>query len=134
MPALPYSTVMQGHVRDAADVRALFDKLADATLECCGFAYLDQQWRLLGTRHTPPGHADGAAVPLRDVVRDVLDLEASAVVMAHNHPAGDPTPSEADLVVTRRLLSALEALDVRLVDHVVLAGARWASMRGMGLL
>lgn len=134
MATTPSSTCDDRHIRDAPDACALFAELAEAPLERCGFAYLDPEWRLLGTRHTPAGHAHGVAVPLRDVVRDVLELEASAVVMAHNHPAGDPTPSAADLAVTRRLLGALEALDVRLVDHVVLAGARWASMRGMGLL
>jgi DNA repair protein RadC len=122
------------HVRDAAEAGALFAKLAHADVEHCGFAYLDPEWRLLGMRETVPGHVDGVRVPLRDVLRDVLALHATAVVMVHNHPAGDPTPSEADRTVTRRLFAALEALDVRLIDHVVLAGSRRASMREMGLL
>ena len=112
----------------------MFAGLAEAPLEQCGIAYLDPEWRLLGLRYSPSGQSDGVAVPLRDIVRDVLALDAAAVVMAHNHPRGDPAPSEADLAVTRRLLHALDALDVRLVDHVVLAGVRWSSMRALGLL
>lgn len=112
----------------------MFADLTDAPLEQCGIAYLDPKWRLLGLRRTLPGHAGGVAVPLRDIVRDVLALDATAVVLAHNHPRGDPTPSAADLAMTRRLLDALDALDVRLVDHVVLAGVRWSSMRALGLL
>ena len=112
----------------------MFAALAEAPLEQCGIAYLDPEWRLLGLRYSPSGRADGVAVPLRDIVRDVLALDAAAVVLAHNHPGGDPAPSEADLAVTRRLLHALDALDVRLVDHVVLAGVRWSSMRALGLL
>lgn len=54
--------------------------------------------------------------------------------LTHNHPSGDPTPSEADLAVTRRIIRVLDAIDVRLVDHIVLAGDRWASMRELGLL
>jgi DNA repair protein RadC len=122
------------YVRDTAAACALFGALATACVERCGFAYLDPEWRLLGMRESAPGHAYGARVPLRDVVRDVLDLDAAAVVMVHNHPAGDPTPSEADRTVTRRLLDALGALDVRLVDHIILAGSRRTSMREMGLL
>ena len=134
MASAPAPVPENPYVRDAAEACALFAALAEARVEHCGFAYLDPEWRLLGTRETASGHVDGVRVPLRDVVRDVLDLDATAVVMVHNHPAGDPTPSAADRAVTRRLLAALEALDVRLVDHVVLAGSRRASMREMGLL
>lgn len=134
MASAPAPVIEICRIRDAAEAAALFATLAEARTERCGFAYLDPEWRLLGTRETASGHVDGVRAPIRDVVRDVLDLDATAVVMVHNHPAGDPTPSAADRAVTRRLLAALEALDVRLIDHIVLAGPRRASMRGMGLL
>ncbi|MFC3579432.1 JAB domain-containing protein [Sphingomonas hylomeconis] len=121
-------------VRAASDAVALFADLADADRERCGIAYLDPEWRLLGVRRTPFGTPDGVVMQWRAVIGDILTLDAHAIVLAHNHPGGDPTPSAADLAVTRRLLGAVAALDVRLVDHLVLAGPRWASMRAMGLL
>lgn len=80
------------------------------------------------------GTAQAAGAPLRDVITDVLSTKASAVVMVHNHPNGDPTPSASDIAVTRRLIAALDAIDVRLVDHVVLARTGHASMRALNLL
>ena len=121
-------------IRSADAVRALFAGMADAAEERCGFAYLDPEWRLLGTRESTVGTATSAPVPLRDVIGDVLRLDAAALAMAHNHPAGDPCPSAADLAATRRLMVVLEALEVRLVDHLVLAGDRFVSMRELGLV
>ena len=121
-------------IRYVEDVRELFGELGHGRLERCGFAYLDPEWRLLGTRLTDPGDVDHVTVPIRAVIGDVVAFGARAMVMVHNHTNGDPRPSEIDLAMTRRLATALDAIDARLVDHVVLAGDRYASMRDMGLL
>lgn len=122
------------YIRDANDARDLFSALAHAPLEACGFAYINPEWRLLATFQTDGTHPGMATVPMRQVVADAIAFDATALVMAHNHPSGDPTPSEADLAVTRRLKRVLDAIDVRLIDHLVLAGDRWASMQELGLL
>lgn len=117
-----------------AAARALFASLADAPREMAAFAYLDPEWRLLGMRHTPLGATDAVDVPVRAVAGDALALDAAMVVMAHNHPSGDATPSEADLALTRRLGRALDALDVRLIDHLILARGQCTSLYALGLV
>ena len=121
-------------LRDDAEALRLFAPLGRERLEVCAFAYLDPQWRLIGLRHTRSGLSDLVRVSLRDVVRDALALEASRVVMAHNHPSGDVRPSGDDVRLTRRLARALESIGVRLADHVILTAGSGVSMRGEAMI
>jgi DNA repair protein RadC len=130
-PAEPHDRL---RVADAAAAHALFAPLAAERVEVAAFAYLDPEWRLLGLRHARSGGATAIDVPLRAVATDVLALDCAAVVMAHNHPSGDAAPSAADRALTKRLARALDALDVQLADHFILAGARITSFRALGLL
>lgn len=120
-------------IRCIDSVQRLFADLADQPREVVAFAYLDPDWRLLGMRHGP-GDAATAQVPIRAVARDTVAFGAARVVMAHNHPSGDPTPSHADLAATRRLATALAALGAPLVEHLVLARGGCFSLRGAGLI
>lgn len=132
-PVLTISTEIR-HIHGREAAVGLFGDLAALPYEMVAFAYLDPERRLLGLRHGQSGRADVAEVPVRLVVADALAFDAASVVMAHNHPGGDPTPSEADRAVTRRLARALDAIEVRLMDHLVLAVGGTASFRAMGLL
>ena len=71
---------------------------------------------------------------LRTIVRSAIALDASAVVLMHNHPSGNPTPSAADIAETRRISGLLESLDLRLQDHLIISGRAIFSMRGGKLL
>lgn len=113
---------------------ALFEPIATVREEIAVFAYLDPEWRLLGMRHVPSSLTDAVTIPLREIVADALAFDCSAVVMAHNHPSGDPTPSDADYAFTRRLAYALDLVGVRLFDHLVLARDGCESFRRRGLL
>ena len=73
-------------------------------------------------------------VSLRLIVSDVLALDARHVLLAHNHPRGDPMPSREDLNLTRRLFATLDTIGVRLIDHYVVAPGGWTSFRERGLL
>ena len=84
------------------------------------------------TRHEGDEH--GADFPLRTIVSDAAACGSSAILIAHNHPSGDPTPSEGDRRATRRLASAVEALDCLVLDHLVFGGNHCSSFRAMGLL
>lgn len=114
-------------------IRVLFEPLAGCRNEMGAIAYLDRSLRLLAMRHVAGGR-DWLALSARTVAADALTFEAHAAMLAHNHPSGDCTPSAADLAFTRRLARALEALNVTLLDHVVLAPDGRTSLRAAGYL
>ncbi|WP_033920226.1 JAB domain-containing protein [Sphingomonas sp. 37zxx] len=121
-------------IDDVTAAHKMFGAIATATNEVAVFAYLDRDRRLLAMRHAPSGDVGSVRLPIRQVAADALAFGAWALVMAHNHPSGDLRPSDADVAATRTLDRALAALDVRLLDHLVVT--RWGvtSFRLMGLL
>jgi len=72
--------------------------------------------------------------PLRDIILDAARHCSAGIVLAHNHPSGDPRPSDSDFQATRRLAAAAEALDCTVLDHLVFGGAECTSLRGLGYL
>jgi DNA repair protein RadC len=80
------------------------------------------------------GTVDHTPVYPREVMKRALELAASAVILVHNHPSGDPTPSQADIEMTRRLIAAGEPLGIVVHDHVVIGKGRNASFRSLGLI
>ena len=121
-------------VPDASAAQALFASLATSPIERAMVAYLGEGAKLLGVRLLPAGTHDSVEVPIRLVVADALSMDATAVVLAHSHPSGNAEPSAADLTLTRRLAETLAAVDVRLADHLVIAGETVTSFRALGLL
>ena len=99
---------------------------------CCLF--LNSQHRLIAFERLFRGTVDGASVYPRVVVRRCLELNASAVIFAHNHPSGIAEPSRDDLAITRRLKEALALVDVRTLDHIVVATGGTTSMAKQGML
>jgi len=91
--------------------------------------YLDTRRRLIESRTISIGTLDASLVHPREVFRPAIELGASAVLVAHNHPSGDPEPSPEDLALTGRLSRAARLLGFRLVDHVIVAGQDWLSLR-----
>ncbi|MCU6454827.1 hypothetical protein LPN01_12135 [Sphingomonas sp. A2-49] len=118
-------------VADARAAAALVADLGIGPLERAAVLYLDPEWRFLG-RADFAGSADSVAPPLRTVVGEALRLGASALVLAHGHPSGTIAPSAADLAYTRLLGRVAAAVDLRLVDHLIVAGGRIASLRDDG--
>lgn len=108
--------------------------LAHAPREQFRTLYLDKKNRLLGDELTADGTVDHAPVYPRELVRRGLELNASALILVHNHPSGDPSPSEADIAMTRRIVEASRALDLVVHDHVVVAREGVFSFRARGLL
>jgi DNA repair protein RadC len=113
---------------------ALFAPLAEQDHEIAAFAYLDKDQRLLGLRHARSAQADRLDLPIRAIALEALAFDAAAVVIAHNHPSGDATPSAADREATRLLARALDALGIRLLDHLVVTRTGFSSFRALGLL
>src|SRR3546814_11886163 len=80
------------------------------------------------------GTIDAAEVHPREVVKQALRLNAAAVIVSHNHPSGNPEPSAADKALTSQLRQALALVDVRTLDHIIVAGSRTTSFAERGLL
>jgi DNA repair protein RadC len=80
------------------------------------------------------GSLAGSSVRVGEVFREAVRRNGAAVVVAHNHPSGDPTPSAEDLRITEELASAGRLLDIALLDHLIIARDRWVSLRSMGVL
>lgn len=99
----------------------------------CGL-YLDNRHRVLRFVELFRGTIDGTSVYPREVVKEALAVNAAAVIVAHNHPSGVCEPSQADERITRRLRSALELVDIRLLDHLVIGDGRAVSLASRGLL
>jgi DNA repair protein RadC len=122
-------------IRSPADTEAfLLAKLRDLPHElfCC--LYLDNRHRVLRFEPLFRGTIDGTSVYPREVVKQALAVNAAAVILAHNHPSGVAEPSQADERITRRLKNALELVDIRLLDHLVIGDGQSTSLASRGLL
>lgn len=95
---------------------------------------LDAAGRVLNCRLIGHGSVNSANVPFRKLVQEALTANASAVVLAHNHPSGIALPSQEDYEITLRLRETLDAVDVLLIDHIVVADDDFVSMRDSGYL
>ena len=96
--------------------------------------FLDSRNRLLADEVANRGTVNHAPVYPREVVRRALELQAAAIIVAHNHPSGDPTPSQDDIAMTQRIVDAAAALSIAVHDHVIIGNGRWLSLRALGLL
>lgn len=96
--------------------------------------YLDNQHALIAYEPLFYGTIDGAAVYPREIARRALELHAAAIIVAHNHPSGVAEPSDADVRITGRIRQALGLLDIRLLDHCIVAGSEVVSLAEQGLL
>jgi DNA repair protein RadC len=95
--------------------------------------HLDDEGRCLHLSRND-GSPDAIKLPLREIVVDAAVHGGTGIVVAHNHPGGDPRPSDSDLRATRRLATAADAPDCRLLDHFTFAGSECRSLRRLGYL
>ncbi len=122
-------------IRSPADTEAfLRARLRDLPHElfCC--LYLDNRHRVVQFVEMFRGTIDGTSVYPREVVKEALAANAAAVILAHNHPSGIAEPSQADELITRRLKAALELVDIRLLDHLIVGDGASTSLASRGLL
>ncbi|HEB78670.1 MAG TPA: JAB domain-containing protein [Methylothermaceae bacterium] len=98
----------------------LLRQLRDYPYEVFAALFLDTRHRLIAYEPLFRGTVDGASVYPREVVRRALELNAAALILAHNHPSGVATPSAADRAITERLVAALTLFDIRVLDHLVI--------------
>ena len=96
--------------------------------------FLDNQHCLIAFERLFRGTIDGASVYPRVVARRALELNAAAIILVHNHPSGCIDPSDADIRITKRLKEALQLIDVRVLDHIIVGGSNASSIAEAGLL
>lgn len=96
--------------------------------------FLDKKNQLIADELMGAGSVDHAPVYPREVVRRSLELNAAAILLAHNHPSTDPTPSTADVEMTRQIVAAAGALKIQVHDHMIVGGDQVASLRTLGLM
>lgn len=150
-PALPLTaqrtvkralTLLDRHLRETGvaftSTQAARDwlKLKMAGLEREEFMvlYLNQQNQLIAHEILFAGSISSTEVHPREVVKHALYFNAAAVILAHNHPSGDTTPSQADKIITQRLVQALQLIDIRVPDHLIVGGTQILSFAEHGLL
>mgnify|MGYP001030057909 CR=1 FL=1 len=109
-------------------------KMAGLEREVFMVLYLNQQNQLLAHETLFTGTINSTEVHPREVVKRALYFNAAAVLFAHNHPSGDTTPSQADKAVTQRLVQALQLVDIRVPDHLIVGGTQILSFAEHGLL
>ena len=96
--------------------------------------FLDNRHGMIAAEGLFHGTIDGASVHPREIVRRCLELNAAAIIVAHNHPSGNPAPSQADQRITEKVKEALALVDVRVLDHFVIGGGDAYSFAEHGLL
>ncbi len=108
--------------------------LARERVEQFHVLYLDTRNRLLADEPQARGTVNHTPVYPREVVKRALELHATALILVHNHPSGDPTPSQVDIEMTREVKAATGLLSIALHDHIIVGNGRWLSFRREGLL
>ena len=133
---LAQSRVMQRPVVSSWD--ALIDychtTMAHRETEQFRVLYLDRKNVLIADEEQARGTVDHVPVYPREVVKRALEINASALILVHNHPSGDPTPSPEDIAMTTRVQDAAQALGITLHDHLIVGKSRELSFRSEGLL
>ena len=109
-------------------------KLRTLEREVFAVIFLDKRHRLISYQEMFQGTIDGASVHPREVVKEALKQNAAAVILAHPHPSGVAEPSQADEFITQRLKDALGLVDIRVLDHIIVAGGDTTSFAERGLI
>ena len=105
----------------------------DPAKECVVVLILNTRRRVIGHNLVSLGGLDSCVIQPREVFRPAIVAAGSAIILTHNHPSGDPTPSEADIRVTRELMRAGNLLRIELLDHVIIGQEKHTSLRELGV-
>ena len=108
--------------------------IGHADIEEFHVLFLDKKNALIADEMQSRGTVDHTPVYPREVVKRALELGASSLILVHNHPSGDPTPSKGDIAMTREIVAAAAALKIDVHDHLVIGRGRHASFKALGLL
>ena len=108
--------------------------MAHRMTESARVLHLNTRNMLIRDELVSEGSIDQAAIHVREVVRRALELGSAAIILVHNHPSGDPSPSRQDIALTREIVAALKPLGIQVHDHVVIGASGHASLKSLGLI
>lgn len=132
---LVHSTPLRPEIWNAQDVvEHVQGEMAHLDREEFRALLLDTKHRLLELYKVSVGHLNGTLVHPREVFKQAIRRSSDAIIVVHNHPSGDPTPSPEDLAVTRRLVAAGRILGIEVLDHVILGASSYVSLRQEGYM
>ena len=154
VPGLGSAAITELKIVHAAGLRMLRGELQDRPLinsqskviEYCRAAirfemreqtrilFLDKRHQLIADEIQAKGTIDHTPVYVREVIKRALELSAASIILVHNHPSGDPTPSRADIEVTKQIIDAAEALAINVHDHIIVGRNSQISFRSAGLI
>lgn len=141
MGQLPLQVVRERNelCRTPADIRAICADMADLAQESLQVLLLDSKNRVMDRILVTLGTLNASLVHPREIFRAAIVGNAAAVVLIHNHPSGDPTPSPEDIRVTKQVVEAGRIIDINVIDHVVISrlqgeGLGYVSMRESGMV
>jgi DNA repair protein RadC len=121
-------------IRSPSDVaQILIAEMAHLEQEHFQVLYLDTRNRLLGSETVYVGTLNASHIRVAEIFRDAVKRNCAAIIVAHNHPSGDPSPSPEDVEVTRQLIAAGKLLSIELLDHLIIGQQRFVSLRERGL-
>jgi DNA repair protein RadC len=118
--------------QDAADL--LMPELRDQGQERFKGIFLNLKNEVLKITTITVGTLDASLISPRELFREALAFNSASVVIAHNHPSGDPTPSKEDITITKRLVQAGEYIGIQVLDHMIIGDGRWVSLKERGLM
>jgi DNA repair protein RadC len=129
----PESSAKQLFTADST-ARQLMLRLGRKESEHCGVVLLDSRLQIIGEQDLFVGTINNTIVAPRDIIKAALLANATGIVVYHNHPSGDPTPSREDLVMTAKLKAAASTMSIELVDHLIVGRSRYYSLAAHGHL
>lgn len=129
-----YQVQSTPHIDSAADILKIISYIKNKKREHFIAIYLDARNQLIKTYTVSIGSIDASIAHPREVFEPAIRCHASSIIVAHNHPSGDPQPSHADLLITKRLQQAGNLLGIELIDHIIIAQKKHVSLRESNIL
>ena len=122
-------------IKKPSDVQALLHgELRDKEKECFVLVMLDTRSRLIKHKEISAGSLDASIVHPREVFKEAISASAASVILAHNHPSGNPEPSDDDIRLTKRLIEVGKIIDINVLDHIIIGAKEPFSMKGNKLI
>ncbi len=108
--------------------------MAHKTKEQFRIIFLDKRNRVIDEELQQEGTVDHTPVYIREISKRALELSATALILVHNHPSGDPTPSRADIEMTKKIIATTDGLGIIVHDHIIIGKDGYASLKSLGLI